>query len=169
LQKPRSVKTINGITVGPNVELRGGPCDGTPGPGDGQVDLDSTRGSDLQIEPKYLPAGTLFDFGNAGTCDGVLTTVEKSYSVPGNPSTDRFGGRLIIFRFRGDPAFPLSDADERVSAGMVAGRPAVVARPVTDSGFGGSAIVIREADGLTVIRANGLTLSELLKIAEGLY
>jgi hypothetical protein len=170
--KPRFDGTVNGIRLGPNVESgdEGGPCAGVnpSSPNTGPISEAETVGSPLEI---YLPFNTITDQSlfHAGTCTGVISSVEKGFTIFADPATGRFGGPLSIYRFRGDPAFIIDAPADRVNPGSIGGRSAVLVRPLTDSGFGESAVYVKESFGLTVLRASGIPLGELVRIAESLY
>ena len=92
---------------------------------------------------------------------------------PSNPP-EWSGGNFSIWRMLSDKhTFPLLGAAERMEPITVAGRAAVLMRPVMpegeDYGLGKMAIVIAEDFGLTAIQGGGLPLGEFIKIAEGLY
>jgi hypothetical protein len=170
-QKPPIDESLAGVRVGPQRVPKVGSCDavGPTSPRTGPVSESQTKGSPLEVSPTYLPSGTEKLWILAGECGGVLASVEVQYFVPADVPAGRFGGHLNIYRFRGEPEFTLTHSAERVSVGEVKGRPAVLASPITDDGFGDSAVIVREDFGLTVIRASGITMDEVLKIAEGLY
>ena len=188
-QKPRFNQEINGILVGP-----GGP--GESGAGlEPQKDLctgvtpqwvgpERATGTVVDVNPSYLPEGV----GMAGAepeevveCGGTVISVLKYYNVPSkfsgkNQTGDLLwsGGSFSIWRMLStEHTFPLFGAAERMGPISIAGRPAVLMRPVmpggADVGFDDVAIVIAEDFGLTVIQGSGLPLGEFIKIAEGLY
>jgi hypothetical protein len=169
--KPRAEQVIAGIKIGPRLVPRGGPCEGTPSsaPNTGPISEAQTSGTPLEVSPKFLPPGTEKLWTLAGECRGTLASVEVQLFVPADIPSGRFGGALNIFRFRGELEFGLDLPAERMAEGKIAGRPAVLVSPITDSGFGESAVVIQEDFGLTVIRATGVRLQELIQIGESLY
>lgn len=57
---------------------------------------------------------------------------------------------------------------DRVAAGVVAGRPAVIIRPITEEGFGRIWVAQVMANGLLTLDARMMLLDEALKIAEGI-
>ncbi|MGQ9573527.1 MAG: hypothetical protein ACUVV3_10185 [Dehalococcoidia bacterium] len=185
-QRPRFNQEINGILVGPTAPTPdyGGLCDGP------DVELlyppaGSKVGGDLDFEPGYLPEGVDAhpqpDHVAVRKCSGTIVTVWKEYQVPSkfdqrDPTSAPLwsGGEFSIMRERSTVrAFPLMGAAERMGPITIAGRPAVLMRPVmpegVDIGMGDMAIVIAEDFGLTAIQGSGLPLSEFIKIAEGLY
>ena len=173
--KPRFDQTINGITVGPTSSRRGGPCEGLSGTSaevsSGPYDRD--RAGQLRIEPKYLPAGTLTSDGvllqGLVVCRGVPASTSRLFEVPADRSTGRFGGPIVIARYVGEPYALISEPAERFQPGLIGDRKAVFVKPITIDGLGKSAVVVAESFGLTVIEAQGLSLAEVVKVAEGLY
>jgi hypothetical protein len=183
-QKPRFDQEINGILVGPTAPEPddGGLCAGvTPQ----WVTPERAAGTVVDVNPAYLPEGV----GLSGPpelaievveCSGTAISVIKYYDVPAKYSDQHegvllwSGGGFSIWRMLSTTdAFPLFGAAERMGPITVAGRPAVLMRPVTpadvDVGVGDGAIVIAEDFGLTVIQGGALPLDEFIKIAEGLY
>ena len=191
-RKPRFNQEINGILVGPGesgpglesgagLEPRSDVCTGvTPQ----WVGPEKAAGAVVDFNPSYLPEGV----GTTGAepegvveCGGTVFSVLKYYNVPsrfsGKGQTGDLlwsGGSFSIWRMLSEKhAFPLMGAAERMGPISIAGRPAVLMRPVmpggADVGFDGVAIVIAEDFGLTVIQGSGLPLGEFIKIAEGLY
>jgi hypothetical protein len=185
-EKPRFNQEINGILVGPSAPAPdyAGLCTG-PDVELRYLPAGSVVGSELDLEPGYLPEGVQALPSPAAVavrkCGGSVVTVLKEYDVPfklneedptGHPL--RAGGGFSILRERSTTrAFPLFGAAERMEPLWVAGRPAVLMQPVMpgslDIGMGHMAIVIAEDFGLTVIQGDGLPLEEFIKIAEGLY
>lgn len=165
---PRADLVLSGIRVGPGVIHSVSGCDGSAPT---VVPLEAIASTALDIAPGYLPPGTeaVGDPPFAVRCGNSTLTAEAYFWVPPDRSNGRFGGAMDIFRFRGDQAFGLPQPTSRISARSVANKPAVVVRPLTADGFGDTAILIAEPWGLTVVRADGLPLSEVLRIAESIY
>ena len=103
-----------------------------------------------------------------GFCKGQVVIAEARYWSPGDLTTGRFGGALTIVRLRGPRSMPLDHPADRVRAIEVDGRPAAIADPLTEDGFGRSLLAVNEEWGLTIIDANGITSAELLEIARGM-
>jgi hypothetical protein len=120
-----------------------------------------------------LPSGTVedksVDFSNAVFCAGNLASTQRHFEVPADRTTGRYGGFLIVARYLGEPYATVDLPAQDFAAGSIAGRKAVLVKPTTADGSGDSAIVIAEPWGLTVLSAHGITLSELQRVAEGLY
>ncbi|MGE3960127.1 MAG: hypothetical protein AB7F65_00425 [Dehalococcoidia bacterium] len=119
--------------------------------------------------PPILPPGTELVESIGVSCGADFVSTEASYSVPSDRAMLRLGGGLQVYRFRGEPLARLDAPISRLAEGQVAGYPAVVLRPITDDGYGLSAVIVREDWGLTVVRATGLTENELLRIVESMY
>jgi hypothetical protein len=183
--KPRSDQEINGILVGPTAREPdyNGLCAG-PDVDSRYLPAGSVVGGDLDFDPGYLPEGVQPVPSPAAvavrTCSGTIVTVLKEYDVSPKYSDQHegvllwSGGGFSIMRERSSiRAFPLFGAAERMGPITVAGRPAVLMRPVmpagVDIGMGDMAIVIAEDFGLTAIQGGGLPVDEFIKIAEGLY
>lgn len=130
---------------------------------------EATSGTRLGIAPTHLPQGATLVSRHATICGGELISAEAFYGVPADLAVPVWGGPLQVFRFRGGAAFRATIPADRLTEGTILGRPAAIQMPLTDDGFGPSAIIVRDETGLTVIRADGLRLDELKRVAEGLY
>jgi hypothetical protein len=183
-QKPRFNQEINGILVGPTAPEPddGGLCAGvTPQ----SVTPESAAGTVLDINPAYLPEGIGLNGPSEQAievveCSGTAISVIKYYHVPPKYSDEHdglllwSGGGFSIWRMLSTThTFPLFGAAERMGPITIAGRPAVLMRPVmpegVDIGIDPMAIVVAEDFGLTAIQGDGLPVDEFIKIAEGLY
>lgn len=163
---PRFDGVLSGIRLGPDVERQLSACE----VGWRSIAASETLESELAISPAYLPSGShLTELTRSVACGDVVASNEAVYSVPPDPTTGRFGGTIQIYRFKGDRAFRFDYPEARTRAGAVGRCPAVIVAPLTADGFGGSAIVIDESWGLTLVRADGLTAVDLARVAEGLY
>jgi len=173
--QPQYDQVINDIHVGPGSTRRGGPCDGPSEPGveyDNRVySASDVKGNPLAIEPKYLPAGTTNDptGDRASYCRGALASTGRVFYVPADRNIGRFGGVLRIRRYLGEHYATIHLPAQDFGPGTLAGRKAVFVKPTTPDGAGNSAIVVAEPWGVTVLEADGITLAELQRIAEGLY
>lgn len=171
-EKPRLDGVISGIRIGPAIVHDWSKvCQGLRGR---YVDEEEVRGTPLDITVRYLPQGTVKEGALATKCgpgEGSLIVFEMEFSVPGDKAIGRFGGRLEISRslVAETPATNLNLPAERARPITVSGHRAVLIGPITDDGFGPSAVVINEPGRLTRIVADGITAEELLRIAEGLY
>ena len=168
-EAPRFDGTLNGIRIAPTLPRGGASC----GPGDraGYVDRDAVRGEAVEIAPSYLPAGTVAGAETVLACpNGTVLEHVIEYEVPTDYTLERFGGGMAIVRgVTGEPRFALDASAERARTAEIAGRPAVVFRPLSEDGFGPSAVIVAEPWGVTAVQAYGLTEDEVVRIAEGLY
>lgn len=156
---------LNGIRIGPSVTPQS-PC----APGEARaVSEEAAVGTPLEIQPAYLPPGSIPIGSDASMCrDQVIGTV-REYTIPAASPASRFGGHLLVVRSAGSHEVSLNEAADRASAVTIAGRPAVAFRPLTPEGWGPSALVVAEPWGITRLQATGLPAHELQRIAEGLY
>jgi len=174
--KPRNNIMVNGIAVGPSItpaitvacqpgSVRDEPLD--------QVTL-ATAGP-VFVAPKYAPAGTVRTVTRATFCSNqtgqsIVISTYAAYIIQPDLARGQRGGPFEIYRGFNTPAVHISIPDERWTAGTIAGHPAAIARPILANGLGESAVIIVGNGGiLTKLQASGLTLDELLRIAEGLY
>lgn len=170
--RPRFEGTINGILVGQSVVTGATYCDAR---GFGSVsdrvfaEPERAVGSAVEISPDYLPPETTVGIADALQCGETIYYVSQTYFVKPDLSIPRWGGRLTIQRTLSDPAVGVSGPEERFRAENVAGHPSVILEPLTEEGFGPSAIAIWDGDVLTVVHASGLPLTELLRVAASLY
>ncbi len=153
--KPRFNGVINGIRIydpdkGPE---RDSPCIGAE-PHWASPEL--TKTSPLDINPSYLPPGTVEQEAKAVECGGVLASVERLYGGP--------GGIFTIARFQGEPAMSISAPAERLKAISIAGKRAVLVEPVIP--LHPTVVVVAEQFGVTT--AGGDRPDELIKILESL-
>jgi hypothetical protein len=111
----------------------------------------------------YVPPGT---YANGSQ--------QQATCVDGTPAfaTQQFSSSLASWSVTYYPvlakAIPSIVASERVSAGTVHGRPAVVIRPIISEGNGTSFVAFDFGKGWAVISATEMPLDETLKVAEGL-
>lgn len=156
---------INGIEIRPG-PTPSEPCDGERDWSHAETAFDTN----LDPRPGSLPAGTVPSLTplEGMTCDGAPHWSEANYTLPGPEDGGRWGGSLSVFRFRGEPAFHLDHPTDRLEPAEIGSRAAIVSPPLTEDGFGPSAVLINETWGLTVVRADGLTLEELMNVAASL-
>ena len=114
------------------------------------------------MEFTYLPPGTKArspQYG--GVCaDGSTAWVTQDF-VYGY-------GTFSVGYELGEKAIGHDATAERVEAGTVAGRPAVLIRPLIEEGNGQSIVAFTLDKGFIVVGALNLPLTETLKIAEGI-
>lgn len=169
--KPRHEQLINGILLGPSVRRTTADC--TPGSGV-QVPSANAASGPFALSPRYLPADAVRESDYVGRCKLVdESTVSffgfRDYSITADPQIQRFGGYLSISRWRGEAAAQSNIPSERWSAWTVAGQTAAVAPSILANGLGRGAVIIYSNGMMTAVEATGLPLSELVRIAEGLY
>jgi len=164
--KPRFEGVLSGIRLytggGKDVERKNACSDAKPEEVQ-HLDMSAVVGTPMEIDPSYLPASaeeqpTMWP---PVACKGIVTDVERWWVIPGK-------GNLFIARRQGEQAVASSSSADRVSAGTVGGKPAVLVAPLTPEGYGQSVVIIAEDFGLTIVFADGLPLDETVKVAEGL-
>lgn len=177
-QKPRYDQVINGIAIGPSVpEPAQQAClrEETP-------DAADVAASRVAFRPRWLPDGSLLDHERTAACGGVAVLFQQRFYVPPDESADAdirsgrktyfevgHGGGFTIRRELLSEPYARSDlASERWTATKVAGRPAAIAKPMLE-GFGESSVVVWDDGVQTTIEADGLTVDDILRIAEGLF
>lgn len=187
-EKPRFEQTINGIRIGPGVEVQGLICDSSA---PARAELPGFEaGTPLEIRPSYVPAGARIlppqnHPGAFVSCGGRPAVTSLEIALAAAPDADErvakgeswftvpHGGILSVhkWQFR-DGAAPEVTADLPADAwfpATIAGLPAAVGRPVLDEGLGpGSAVVWDPVSHvLTIVHSFNLSLVELEKFAEG--
>lgn len=166
--KPTFEGVVNGIRLyGPDAERavqRKDACSDARPDEIEHVTMSAVVGTPMEIEPTYLPAGAeqVDPMWPPVVCKGTLAYVQRQWIVRGKDVDIR------ISRRQGEHAIPTDASAERVSAGTVAGKPAVLIEPLTPEGYGYSSVIVAEDFGLTIVSAFGLPLEETVKIAEGL-
>lgn len=158
--------TFNGIQIGLEVAPEFAACDGdktTRGP------VEPALATELDPRPALLPegatAGNVQPYGVY--CGDILVGAVLEVDIPPRDEPVRYGGLVSVYRNRSKQAV-LDYAADRLSLISVGDRPSVLVEPLTEDGFGNSAVVINEAFGVTIVRADGVTTSELLSIVTSL-
>ncbi|GEM_PF-1988071 len=173
--KPRNDITVNAIAVGPSVKPSTTVACQPGSLRDEPLDQVTQAAGPVFADPKYLPPGAGRSGGTATFCTSqagqtIFIATYATYAVSPDLAHGRRGGPFEIYRGFSTSAVHISIPDERWTAGTIAGRPAAIARPILANGLGESAIIVVGDGGvLTKVQASGLTLDELLRIAEGLY
>lgn len=115
-----------------------------------------------ELQFAYLPPGT-FAIGpqSAAICDdGSVASFGQQF----NTDTATFD----VWFTAGERAFGHDAPEDRVSAGKVNGRDAVIIRPITEEGFGRAWIAIATEHGLIIVDARELPADQVRQIAEGI-
>lgn len=174
---PRFDQRINGIEVGPTVQRRGGPCETQRPPV--QVDFDQSRGTRVEISPRFLPAGATIRSTLAIMCGQEVAFAEVVYALPvADDLNERLargesywdiprGGTIQIMRFIGEPAEASSIAAARWQAGSINGFPAAIGHPILDEGLGDAEVLVYAGGVLTVVRTGNLSIDTAIAIASG--
>ena len=164
LGKPSFEGTINGIRL--YNTLAGGDraegCGYSPYVVDDRefVGIEVPEDSPLAVSPSFLPDGYSMDLLVAYDCGGGLDLVEASFS----------GGALglHVTRATGEAAWALVGSEDWVTAGTVAGLPAVfVVAPEWVEEEQRPVVLVKEAFGITVV-AGPVSLDDAVRVAEGL-
>lgn len=137
-------------------------------------DVSAAAGSKLAISPSYLPQYARLSDGAMNLsmeCDGEVVIAEATYDVlvPDDAPTGVRGGSFSLFRYAGSAVASVAIPADRWRAGEIAGHPAAIARPILDNGLGTSAVIVSHDGSVTRVIADGLTLDEVIRIAEGLF
>jgi hypothetical protein len=112
--------------------------------------------------PPYLPPGAIENEAPYGIeCQSDLISAFRRFDF--RP----YGGAVSIFRHVGRWTIEWGVSAGRISSGTIEGRKAAFIKPLTPEGFGDSAILVREAWGVTQISGDDLPFDELTRIAEG--
>lgn len=145
-----------------------------PGGGHSE-DVTASQGTpfDVSLPEAFRDAASLVRGMVLYCADGSIVGAEAEYAVRTAPERGWYGGFLFLFRYEPfDPAEPVAPIDlraPRVREMTVAGKPAVVAAPpLPHIGWGEGAVVAYRDGIVTVIRADGLPLADLLALAEGI-
>jgi hypothetical protein len=110
----------------------------------------------------YLPPGT-----SARGPQWAAICPDGSVAAIGQELVLYNAGLTITYEY-GQNALPHDASASRVFGASVAGRPSVIIKPLTEEGFGRSWIASLVPQGLIIISAVDLPLSETTKIMEGI-
>ena len=168
--KPPFEGTINGITITVDDVTFDRKCDEFD-----YGDLDVADSTALRIHPTYIPDGGTIGGTTAYLpvvlCDGTPVSSQLSMTVASDPQAHRYGGTIRIYRY--DNAMHFASASipgYRWSAIEIAGRRAVVARPIfPETGVGGTFVAIADGSIMTTISSDTVPFEEVRKVAEGLF
>jgi len=185
---PRFDQVINGIAVGPTVEISGTICG--PGTEPRSAKPGDERGTPVEIIPKYVPAGARVlapwtDSGNFVRCGDRMAVSTLHIALAAVDDVDKrvaageswfqvpHGGLVGIakWQFRQDaqPKLPAQVPASSWFATSIGGLPAAVARPAVDAGLGQGVVAVwnKETAVMTIVDSRNLSLEELIKVAEG--
>ena len=169
VSKPKFEGVLNGIRIyspdAPPEDQPESPCIGAKPEEVEYPDMSAVAGTPLEIVPAYLPAGAEEQpptFGPVVVCRGIVAWVERAWSIPGK-------GDFNIRRRQGEHAAAIAVPAGRLSAATIDGKPAVLKKPLVE-GYDSAAVYLAEDFGMTVVSgaALGLSMDEMIKIAEGL-
>ena len=177
--KPRFDQEFNGIKVGPTVKVS---SSGICNAGEAQYTTSAAgAASPLAVSIQSLPKNTNLDLETVTQCKGTVVAVEREYSITPDADAESrvrsgaaswfdigHGGAIHVSKSYKE--FPASDsqiAAERWSAGTVGGRPAAIARPILDGGFGNSRVVVWDEARKIQVVVSGIEvrLETILRIA----
>jgi hypothetical protein len=178
---PRANVVVNGIEVGPTVRRSNTLCDGDNRPV--SINPEEAQSSRVAIRFGYMPEGSEVQFSDAIACQDQPAAYEVRVDLPALESQEfkrrldagesyfelPHGGGFSVYRMIGAPAFESGIPVERWSAGEIANLPAAIGRPILEDGFGNSAVIIHQGGVLTVVRGSHISLTELIRITEGLF
>ena len=166
---PKFHGEISGIQLG----VASGP---TPSCAKSQIEPDwqtATFGTPFDLNLKALPDRvSLWGEPRVGRCgdDGRVMWAMAILQVASGPFVSGMGGSVQVGRWESVRWASQEFLADRVTAGTIAGRPAVFA-DVGLSGFGQAAVFVldKEIDGSTMVISSNVSLDYLKVIAEGLY
>jgi hypothetical protein len=164
--KPRFEGEVNGIQIYPTSAApppRQWACSDAKPEEVQHVSMDAVAGTPMDIVPGYLPddAEELSTTLPPAICKGTIAYVEREWII--RPE----GGDIFIARRQGERTIDWDAPAERIAAATVAGKPAVLVKPLFErDDYAG--VIIVEDFGITVVRVFGLPFDEIVRIAEGL-
>ncbi len=169
--KPTTVQTINGITVGPGRlgvrEADREECASEPRSGRYDDVADEEMAIDLDVLPP--DAEPISDGGDWGAvfCEDRALTVGVEVAIPPDKHGAILGGSVIITKYRGAAVSAIDIPDHRWRPGEINGYPAAIADPILpDIGLGQSAVIVYYQGILLRVQASDLPADMLLEIAE---
>ena len=159
-QKPVFKGEFNGFFFG-FAERRNRPlhCD----PSDTSSLSDSEAEQSTPLKLAYLPPNTWQLAAVTRICpDGLVNSAAFAFRI------DRMETLNMAYFRSSRPLARIDVSIDRIEAGTINGRPAIIINPVTPEGYSDSEVVFTTSDGYVVVDAEDLPLEEVLKIAEGL-
>lgn len=114
-----------------------------------------------ELEFTYLPPGTsALTPQYAGICaDGSTAWIVQELAY--------LYGAITIGYETGEHAIGTDATAERVSEATIAGQPGVIIEPIIEEGNGQSIVAFPMGKGFVVVGAEGLPISETVKVTEG--
>jgi hypothetical protein len=168
--KPTTVQTINGITVGPGRlgvrENERERCQAETRTGT----FDEVQEPEMAIVLDAFPPGSKvissgFEWA-AIFCAERTLAAGADVSVPADRENGVLGGSVIIAKYRGAPVSSLSIPDDRWRAAEIDGYPAAIAEPILpEIGLGESAVIVYYAGILLRVQGHWVPLDMLIAIA----
>lgn len=122
------------------------------------VDEEVGRASRLNFVAGYLPRGAQLHKVFVSACEGDVINIQRDYSI-GQKAT------LTIFRLGGAAFVPATRPRDKIEPKTIGNRPAVILHPTPF--IKGTAIHLRDPDSVWTISGRGITVDELIKVAEG--
>jgi len=133
--KPRFEGVVNGIRLYPtNAEpavYRESACNYVSPEEREYVTMSEVAGTPMEITPTYLPAGAeeTDPMWPPMICKGILASVERRWVIRDE------GADFFIARRQGEHAADTTASADRISAGTIGGKPAVLVEPITPEGY----------------------------------
>ena len=128
------------------------------------VSEDELKVSGYYIDiPGWLPPGAVEHeqiYGEA--CGSRITLVSRQFEL------QPYGARIGLVLRPGATGAPFPAVANRVRQMTVNGLPAALVAPLTDEGFGNSALFVRTSRGLLQVGALDVRLSDLLAVADSI-
>lgn len=128
------------------------------------VSEDELRASGYYIDiPPWMPPGAVeAEAISGGACGTKIGVVSRQFEL------QPYGALIGLLLYPGARSAQFPAVAERVQATTVNGRPAVAITPLTDDGFGNSAIFILTDKGLLQVGALDVRFADLRRVAESI-
>lgn len=165
--QPVETLTINGITVGPDVEPEDRKCGETMS----QVSFRDISDPSVAIDVSVLPDNFILQDHLGLRCGEEDWIAEAQVTLLADEEAGFRGGSLVIFRSRGRlPKGTTEIPAYRWFAGKIAGHPAAIARPILDDiGLGQSIAAIYVEGVFTAVTGFDIPLEMLIEITEAQF
>lgn len=161
--QPRHDQVIAGITIGPKVERKLTHSCSSPVEA---LKPEEAGESAVSLSLVRVPNNGVVAESYVSVCDGIALSASLHATMPPDPAIGFRGGWLSIYKAQALPQVSSSIPSERWTEGKVGSRPAAIASPLLEDGFGRSAVVVFADGVLLSIAASGLTTDEVVAIAE---